>query len=335
MQENIKDGFIGAIGQTPLIRLRGLSRESGCDVLGKAEFLNPGGSVKDRAALGIILEAERNARLEPGGMIVEATAGNTGIGLALIARIRGYKTRIFIPDNQSREKKDMLRIAGAELREVPPKPFKDPGNYIRCAEREALRLNREQPGSAFWARQFDNRANRAMHLQTTGPEIYDQCGGKLDGFVCSVGTGGSLSGIGAALKDRDPNIRVALADPPGSALFGYYTRGVLEASGSSMTEGIGQGRITDNLRDAPIDSAFYVSDAQAMQEINRVLEQDGLCLGTSSGVNLAGARALAKELGPGKRIVTLLCDAGTKYTEKIYNPQFLRKRNLPLPDWLS
>ncbi len=331
----IRDGFIGAIGNTPLIRLGRLSEQTGCEILGKAEFLNPGSSVKDRAAWAIVKDAEEQGRLRPGGVIVEGTAGNTGIGLALVGRARGYRTLIVIPETQSREKKDMLRLCGAELREVPAVPYKDPNNYVHVSERLAADLDKTEPNGAIWANQFDNVANRRGHYENTGPEIWEQTDGTLDAFVCAVGTGGSLAGVGAFLKERNPKIVIALADPMGAALYHYYKFGKLKAEGDSITEGIGQGRITANLEGAPIDQAFQIPDQEAIPYVFDIFEQDGLCLGPSSGINLAGAVRLARELGPGHRIVTLLCDYGTRYQSRLYNPVFLREKGLPVPDWLE
>jgi len=331
----ICDGFIGTIGNTPLIRLRKISEETGCDILGKAEFLNPGGSVKDRAAWGIVRNAERQEKLKPGGIIVEGTAGNTGIGLALVARARGYRTVIVIPDTQSQEKKDTLRICGAELKEVPAKPYRDPQNYVHVSQRLAEELAASHPEGAIWAQQFDNVANRQIHIETTGPEIWNQTDGTVDAFVSAVGTGGTLAGTGTFLKSKNKDIKIALADPPGAALYNYYKHGELKAEGSSITEGIGQGRITANLEEAQIDIPYQIQDAESVQVTFDLLEQEGLMLGPSSGVNVAGAIRLAKELGPGHRIVTILCDSGMRYQSKLYNPAFLKEKGLPLPSWLK
>lgn len=325
---NIKDGFIGAIGQTPLIKLERASRDTGCTILGKAEFLNPGGSVKDRAALFIIRDAERRGLLKPGGTIVEGTAGNTGIGLGLVANALGYKTVIVMPETQSQEKKDMLRLCGCDLRLVPAKPYSDPGNYVRYSQQLAKELN------ALWANQFDNIANRQAHTEGTGPEIWDQTDGKIDAFTCAVGTGGSLGGISLALKERNKDVKIVLADPMGSALYNYYKHGELKAEGGSITEGIGQGRITKNLQDVVIDDAVRIPDDEALTVIFDLLKHEGLCLGGSSGINVAAAIRLAKEMGPGHTIVTLLCDYGTRYMSKIFNREFLDERGLPYPDWL-
>jgi cysteine synthase A len=332
---DLRDGFIGAIGNTPLIRLARLSEQSGCEILGKAEFLNPGSSVKDRAAWYIVKDAEERGTLRPGGVIVEGTAGNTGIGLALVARARGYRTIIVIPETQSQEKKDMLRLAGAELREVPAKPYRDPDNYVHVARRLAEELAASEPNGAIFADQFDNVANRRGHYVSTGPEIWRQTDGKLDAFVSAVGTGGTLAGVGMYLKEQNPKITIALADPPGAALYNYYKHGELKAEGSSITEGIGQGRITANLKDAPVDEAFQIPDAETVAMVFDVFEHEGLCLGASSGINLVGAVRLAQQLGPGHTIVTLLCDFGTRYQSRLFNPTFLREKNLAVPDWLE
>ena len=332
---DIRDGFVGAIGNTPLIRLRRLSEQTGCEILGKAEFLNPGGSVKDRAAWAIIKDAEVRGLLRPGGVIVEGTAGNTGIGLALVARARGYRTVIVIPETQSQEKKDMLRLCGAELRQVPAVPYKNPENYVHVARRLGEDLAESDPNGAIFADQFDNVANRQGHLETTGPEIWNQTGGKLDGFICAVGTGGTLAGVTMALKARNKDIVTGLADPMGAALYNYYVHGELKAEGSSITEGIGQGRITGNLEGLSLDEAYQIPDAEAITLVFDVLEHEGLCLGPSSGVNLAGAVRLAKRLGPGHTIATILCDYGTRYQSRLFNTAFLREKDLPVPAWLE
>jgi cysteine synthase A len=332
---SIKPDVLAAIGGTPLIKLRHASEITGCTILGKAEFMNPGQSVKDRAAAAIIEDAVRRGALRPGGVIVEGTAGNTGIGLALVANALGYRTVIVIPDTQSQEKKDMLRLAGAELVEVPAAPYSNPNNYVKVSGRLAERLAREEPNGAIWANQFDNVANRDGHIRTTGPEIWEQTEGKLDGFVCAVGTGGTLAGVGIALKERNPKIAIALADPMGAALYSYYTTGELKSSGSSITEGIGQGRITKNLEGAPVDVAFQIPDEEAVPIIFDLLEHEGLCLGGSSGINVAGAIRLGRHLGPGHTIVTVLCDYGTRYQSKLFDPAFLRSKNLPVPPWLD
>jgi len=325
---DIRDGFVGAIGNTPLIRLRGPSELTGCEILGKAEFLNPGGSVKDRAALYIILDAEKRGLLEPGGTIVEGTAGNTGIGLALVGNARGYRTVIVIPDTQSQEKKDMLRLCGAELREVPAVPYKDPSNYVHVSERLAKELG------AFWANQWDNTANREGHLLSTGPEIWAQTNGSVDGFTCAIGTGGTLSGVSMHLKERKRKIRIAAADPLGAAMYSWFKHGTLDSEGSSIAEGIGQGRVTKNIEGAPVDDAYQIPDSEALPIIFDLLEHEGLCLGGSSGINIAGAIRLAKDLGPGHTVVTILADSGTRYQSKLFNPQFLKSKGLPHPDWL-
>ncbi|MEK9836578.1 MAG: cysteine synthase A, partial [Deltaproteobacteria bacterium] len=326
---SIRENLIQSIGNTPLIRLRRASEETGCTILGKAEFMNPGGSVKDRAAKAIVLDAEKQGVLKPGGLIVEGTAGNTGIGLALVGNSRGYRTLIVIPETQSQEKKDMLRLSGAELKEVPAVPYRDPQNYIKISGRLAEELNQNDPKGAIWANQFDNVANRQAHYETTGPEIWEQTEGKVDAFICAVGTGGTLAGTGAFLKEKNPEIQIGLADPMGAALYAYYTEGELSSWGDSITEGIGQGRITANLEDAVVDHPFQIPDDEALPVCFQLLQEEGLCLGSSSGINVAGAIRLAKELGPGKTIVTILCDSGTRYQSKLFNPQFLKKKGLP------
>ena len=331
---DVRDGFIESIGNTPLIRLRRASEATGCTILGKAEFLNPGGSVKDRAALGIVLDAEAKGQIRPGGVIVEGTAGNTGIGLALVGNVRGYRTVIVIPDTQSQEKKDMLRLCGADLREVPAVPYKDPNNYVHVSERLARELAETEPNGVIWANQFDNVANRRNHYETTGPEIWRQTDGKVDAFVCSVGTGGTLAGVAMALKERRPAVRVAIADPMGAALYHYYKHGELRAEGSSITEGIGQGRVTRNLEGVPIDDAYQITDEEALPYIFDLLRYEGLCLGGSSGINMAGAVRLARDLGPGHVVVTVLADYGTRYLSRLFNPAFLKSKDLPYPDWL-
>jgi cysteine synthase len=317
------------IGNTPVIRLEGPSELTGCTILGKAEFLNPGGSVKDRAALFIIRDAEARGVLQPGGLIVEGTAGNTGIGLAVVGAALGYRTRIVMPETQSQEKKDTLRALGADLVLVPPAPYANPGHYVHTSRR----LAEETPG-AVWANQFDNIANRLAHVKTTGPEIYNQTDGKIDGFTCAVGTGGTLAGIALALKERNPDIQIALTDPMGAALYSYYTSGELLAEGSSVAEGIGQSRITANLDGAPIDHAFQVPDIEGLHVMYDLMAKEGLCLGLSSGINVAGAIRLAQLLGPGKTIVTILCDSGLRYLSKLYNPVWLAEKNLPAPPWM-
>jgi len=324
-----------AIGNTPLIKLRKASELTGCTILGKAEFMNPGGSVKDRAALSIVQHAIAEGQLQPGGIIVEGTAGNTGIGLALVANALGYRTVIVIPDTQSQEKKDMLRLQGAELIEVPAVPYSNPNNYVKVSGRLAERLAKEHAQGAIWANQFDNVANRRGHYETTGPEIFAQTDGKVDGFTCAVGTGGTLAGVAMALKERNKNIKIAISDPMGAALYHYYAHGSLKAEGSSITEGIGQGRITANLVDAPIDMAFQITDEEALPILFDLAEKEGMLLGGSVAINIAGAMRLAKEMGPGHTIVTILCDGGARYASKLYNPAFLREKNLPIPAWMD
>jgi cysteine synthase A len=331
----IRNGFIDTIGHTPLIRLKRASDATGCEILGKAEFLNPGGSVKDRAALAIIDDAVASGRLKPGGTIVEGTAGNTGIGLALVGNALGYRTVIVMPETQSQEKKDFLRLVGADLRLVPAAPYKDPGNYVRVSERLAAELAETSSNGAIWANQFDNVANREGHRRTTGAEIWQQTGGRIDGFTCAAGTGGTIAGVAMALKERNPAIRVMLADPMGSAFYNHYTKGELLAEGSSITEGIGNSRVTANLKDAPIDGAFRVTDEEALPVVFDLVEHEGLVLGGSSGINVAGAIKLAREMGPGHTIVTILCDGGARYQSKLFNPVFLREKHLPVPHWMA
>lgn len=320
---------------TPLIKLKRASEITGCTILGKAEFLNPGGSVKDRAALAIITDAEDKGLLKPGGVIVEGTAGNTGIGLALVANARGYRTVIVMPETQSQEKKDMLRLVGADLRLVPALPYANPGNYVRYSETLAKELAANEPAGVLWANQFDNTANRMGHYRTTGPEIWEQTDGKVDAFTCAVGTGGTLAGIGLALKERNKDIRIVLADPMGSALYNYYANGELKAEGTSITEGIGQGRITQNLVGAPIDGQVQVTDEEALPVIFDLIKEEGLVVGGSSGINIMAAIKVARDLGPGHTVVTVLCDYGTRYQSKLFNPAFLREKNLPVPEWLA
>src|SRR4051795_10673963 len=331
----INNDVVEAIGNTPLIKLKRASELTACSILGKAEFMNPGQSVKDRAALFIIQDAVKRGALKPGGIIVEGTAGNTGIGLALVGNALGFRSVIVIPDTQSQEKKDMLRLCGAELVEVPAVPYANPNNYVKLSGRLAEQLARSEKNGAIWANQFDNVANRQGHVETTGPEIWQQTGGKVDGFICAVGTGGTLAGVGIALKARNPKIRIGLADPFGAALYSYYTEGELKSEGSSITEGIGQGRITANLEGAPIDVAVQVTDEEALPVIFELIREEGLVLGGSSGINVAGAMKVARELGPGHTIVTVLCDFGTRYQSKLFNPEFLREKGLPVPDWLA
>ncbi len=324
-----------AIGRTPLIRLNAASQATECEILGKAEFLNPGQSVKDRAALAIIRDAEAKGILQPGGVIVEGTAGNTGIGLALLGSCLGYRTVIVIPDTQSREKKDMIRIAGAEMVEVPAVPYRNPDNYVRYSARLAAELAKTEKNGALWANQFDNTANRKAHADTTGPEIWEQTQGGIDGFICAVGTGGTLAGVSMALREKHPDIKIGLADPMGAALFRHYACGELKAEGSSITEGIGQGRITANLEGLEIDFPYQIPDQEMLPVIFDLLRYEGLCLGGSSGINVAGAVRLARELGPGHTIVTILCDYGNRYQSKLFNPRFLKEKELPVPDWLD
>ncbi len=332
---DVRDGFIDSIGNTPLIKLKKASEQTGCTILGKAEFLNPGSSVKDRAALAIIEDAEKNGQIQPGGIVVEGTAGNTGIGLALVGNARGYRTVIVIPKTQSQEKKDMLRLCGAELIEVPAAPYRDPNNYVHVSERKAEELAKSHPQGAIWANQFDNIANRDGHYRTTGPEIWEQTDGTVDGFICAVGSGGTLAGVEQFLRERKPDIKIGLADPMGAALYNYYKYGELKSEGDSITEGIGQGRITKNIEDMAVDFPYQVPDAEALHIVFDLLKEEGLCLGSSSGINVAGAVHLAKELGPGHTIVTVLCDFGTRYISKMFNPAFLREKNLPVPDWME
>lgn len=332
---HIREDLAAAVGNTPLIKLKKASELTGCTILGKAEFMNPGQSVKDRAALGIIKDAVSRGALKPGGTIVEGTAGNTGIGLALVGASMGFPTVIVMPDTQSQEKKDMVRLAGASLVEVPAVPYKNPNNYVKYSQRLAQALDATEARGAIWANQFDNTANRQAHIDSTGPEIWDQTEGKVDGFICSVGSGGTLAGVATALRARNPAIRIGLADPGGSALFGHYAQGVLKSEGNSITEGIGQGRITANLEGLVVDHPFRIPDDEALPVVFDLLADEGLCLGGSSGINVAGAMRLAKELGPGHVIVTILCDYGTRYQSKLFNPEFLRERSLPVPAWLE
>jgi cysteine synthase A len=330
----VASSVAAAVGNTPLIKLRRASEETGCTILGKAEFMNPGQSVKDRAALFIIKDAVARGLLKPGGTIVEGTAGNTGIGLTLIGESMGFRSVIVIPETQSQEKKDALRLLGASLVEVPAQPYKNPNNYVKYSARLAEAMAKTEPNGAIWANQFDNVANRVAHIETTSEEIWRQTEGKVDGFCCAVGSGGTLGGVSMGLKAKNSNVKIALADPPGAALYSYYTTGELKAEGSSITEGIGQGRITKNLEDVKVDHAYRIDDAEAVAIVFQLLQEEGLCLGASSGVNVAGAMRLARELGPGHTIVTILCDYGTRYQSKLFNPDFLRSKNLPLPTWL-
>ena len=330
-----KDSTLGAIGRTALIRLREASRATGCEILGKAEFLNPGGSVKDRAALGMIRDAERRGLIRPGATIVEGTAGNTGIGLALVGNALGYRTIIVMPNTQSREKVDTLRAYGAEVRLIPAVPFKNPEHFVHTSRRLAEEMNENDPGSAFWANQFDNTANYLFHKETTGAEIWSQTDGPVDGFVCAVGTGGTLAGVGQALKAHNPVIRIALADPGGSGLFAYYDSGEIKMEGSSITEGIGNSRVTANLAEAPVDLAFKIPDQEAMPLVYDMILNEGLCLGGSSGINVAGAIRLAREMGPGHTIVTVLCDSALRYKARLFNPEFLASKGLEVPDFVK
>lgn len=335
MSSEIRDGLIEAIGNTPLIHLKAASEATGCTILGKAEFQNPGGSVKDRAALAIIEDAEAKGLLRPGGTIVEGTAGNTGIGIALVGNAKGYRSVIVMPETQTQEKQDMIRMCGAELRLVKAVPYKDPGNYVRVSERIAKELAETEPNGAIWANQFDNTANRDGHYRTTGPEIWRQTGGKVDGFTCAAGTGGTLAGVGSYLKEQNSDIQIWLSDPMGSALFGHYAHGELKAEGSSITEGIGQGRVTDNIALAPVDRAQQVTDEEALPIIYDLIRDEGLAVGTSSGINVMGAIKMARELGPGKTIVTVLCDGVSRYQSKLFNMAFLEEKGLPKPSWFA
>jgi len=331
----IRNDVIAAIGDTPLIRLRRASEQTGCEILGKAEFMNPGQSVKDRAALFIIRDALARGTLKKGGVIVEGTAGNTGIGLAVVANAMGFRTVIVIPDTQSQEKKDALKLLGAELIEVPAVPYKDPNNYVKVSGRIAEELAKTDKNGAIWANQFDNVANRRAHVEGTGPEIWKQTDGKVDGFTCAVGTGGTLAGVGIALKERNKNVRIVAADPMGAAIYSWIKTGELKSEGTSITEGIGQGRVTANLEGAPIDDAYQIPDAEALPIIFDLLEHEGLCMGGSTGINVAGAIRLAKDLGPGHTIVTILADYGTRYQSKLFNPEFLKSKGLPAPEWME
>jgi cysteine synthase len=331
----IRDDFIATIGNTPLIRLRRASEATGCTILGKAEFLNPGGSVKDRAALYIVRDAEARGVLRPGGVIVEGTAGNTGIGLALVGNALGYRSVIVMPETQSQEKKDMLRLCGADLRLVPAVPYANPMNYVRYSETLAKEVAAKEPNGAVWANQFDNLANRRAHYETTGPEIWDDTNGTVDGFVASVGTGGTLAGVAFALKERNKSVKIFLADPMGSAIYGHYARGELKAEGNSITEGIGQSRITRNLEGAPLDGWFQVTDEEMLPVLFDLVLEEGLIMGGSTGINILGAIKAAREMGPGHTIVTILADYGTRYQSKLFNPAFLRERHLPTPKWLD
>jgi cysteine synthase A len=324
-----------AVGNTPLIRLKKASELTGCDIYGKAEFLNPGQSVKDRAALGIIQDAVKSGKLQPGGTIVEGTAGNTGIGLALVGNALGFKTVIVIPETQSQEKKDMLRLAGAVLVEVPAKPYRDPNNYVKYSARLAEKLAKTEPNGAIWANQFDNVANRDAHVGSTAPEIWAQTDGKIDGFICSVGSGGTLAGVALGLREKSKDVKIGIADPDGAALYNYYAHGELKSEGSSISEGIGQGRITANLEGLDVDMPYNIPDKEALPIIFDLLSDEGMCMGGSTGINIAGAIRMAKDMGPGKTIVTVLCDVGNRYQSKLYNPTFLAANGLPVPDWLA
>ena len=328
----IAEDLASSIGNTPLIKLRAASDATGCTILGKAEFVNPGQSVKDRAALFIIRDAEAKGLLKPGGTIVEGTAGNTGIGLSLVGASLGYKSVIVMPDTQSDEKKEMIRLTGAKLVQVPAVPYRNPNNYVKYSKRLAEQLNKTEKNGAVWANQFDNVANRQAHVETTGPEIWKQTAGKVNGFICSCGSGGTLAGVALALQDK--GVKIGLADPMGAALYSFYTNGELKADGSSITEGIGQGRITENLRDLKPDYVFQIVDEEAIPIVFDLLENEGLCLGGSSGINIAGAMHLAREMGPGNTIVTILCDYGTRYQSKLYNPSFLKSKGISVPTWL-
>jgi cysteine synthase A len=332
---DIRQDFVDAVGKTPLIKLRQASELTGCTILGKAEFMNPGGSVKDRAAKYMVLDAERRGVIERGGLIVEGTAGNTGIGLALVGKARGYRTLILMPNTQSQEKKDALRLCGAEVREVPAVPFKDLNHYVHTAERTAKELAAKEPHGVLYANQWDNHANRDGHTQSTAPEIWEQTGGSIDGFICAIGTGGTLAGVSAFLKDKNRNIVTAAADPMGAAMYSWIKTGELKSSGSSVSEGIGQGRVTGNVDGARIDDAFQIPDTEMLPILYDLLQNEGLLLGGSTGINVAGAIRLARELGPGKTIVTVLCDSGSRYQSKVFNPEFLRAKGLPLPPWLT
>ena len=332
---DFKPDVLAAISDTPLIRLRRASDETGCEILGKAEFMNPGQSVKDRAALFIVKDAIAQGKLHPGGVIVEGTAGNTGIGLCVVANAMGFRTVIVIPETQTVEKKDALRLLGAQVIEVPAAPYRDPNNYVKVSGRIAEQLAKSEPAGAVWANQFDNVANRQAHIETTGPEIWKQTVGRVDGFVCAVGTGGTLAGVGMALKQRRSSVRIAAADPLGAAIYSWVKTGELKAHGSSITEGIGQNRFTANLEGAPIDDAYEISDEEMLPIVFDLLEHEGLCMGGSTGINVAGALRMAKDMGPGHTIVTVLCDYGTRYQSKLFNAEFLRSKNLPLPVWLS
>ncbi len=332
---DIKQDAAHAVGNTPLIKLKKASELTGCTILGKAEFMNPGQSVKDRAALSIIRQAEKKGLLKKGGTIVEGTAGNTGIGLTVIGQALGYKSVIVIPETQSDEKKLAIRMLGAELIEVPAKPYKNPNNYIKYSERLAAHLSKTLEDGVLWANQFDNTDNRLAHIEMTGPEVWEQTNGTIDGFACAVGTGGTLGGMSLGLKEKNKDVQIAVADPFGSAIYNYFVNGELKSSGDSITEGIGQGRVTENLKDIVVDQGFQISDDEALRLVYDLIQEEGLCLGGSSGINIAGAIKLAQEMGPGHTIVTILCDYGNRYASKIFNPEFLKQKNLPVPSWMS
>ncbi|GHA83923.1 cysteine synthase A [Algimonas arctica] len=330
----IANSVIDLIGNTPLLKLQDASKMTGCNIYGKAEFLNPGQSVKDRAALWIVRDAEASGALRPGGVVVEGTAGNTGIGLAMVCSALGYRCKIVMPRTQSQEKKDAVKLLGAELIEVDAVPYANPDNYVHVSERLAAELNKTEPNGAIWANQFDNVANRQSHIDSTAQEIWTQTEGNIDGFVCAVGSGGTLGGMSMGLKAHNPEIKIGVADPYGSKMFAYYDHGELETEGNSITEGIGQGRITANLKDVIVDRAYRISDTEALQVIFELNQLEGICLGGSSGINIAGAIHMAREMGPGHTIVTILCDYGQRYQSKVYNPEFLREKGLPVPCWL-
>jgi cysteine synthase A len=334
-EPQIAPSVLDAIGNTPLIRLRRASEATGCEILGKAEFMNPGQSVKDRAALYIVRDAERRGALRPGGRIVEGTAGNTGIGLAMVGAALGYRTTIVIPRTQSQEKKDAIRLAGAQLVEVDAVPYSNPMNYVKYSGRLAQELDAAEPAGAVWANQFDNVANRQAHAETTGPEIWRQTGGRVDGFICAVGSGGTLAGVAEALRAKKPDVAIGLADPHGAALYEFYARGELKSEGNSISEGIGQGRITANLEGLAVDYPYQVSDEEMMREVFELAQHEGLVMGGSTGINIAGAVRLARDLGPGHTIVTILCDYGSRYQSKLFNPAFLREKGLPVPEWMT
>ncbi|MFQ5958194.1 MAG: cysteine synthase A [Alphaproteobacteria bacterium] len=332
---DIREDFCALVGDTPLVRLRRASEETGCEILGKCEFLNPGESVKDRAALYIVLDAEERGVLRPGGVIVEGTAGNTGIGLALVGRARGYRTVIVMPETQSEEKKDMLRLCGADVRLVPAVPYKDPGNYVKVSRRVAAELAESEPNGAILADQWDNLANRRAHYEGTGPEIWEQTQGKVDAFVSAIGTGGTLSGVGIALKERKAGVRIVLADPHGAAMYDWFAHGELKSEGSSITEGIGQGRVTNNVDGTPVDDQYRIDDTEALEVVFDLAQHEGLVMGGSTGINVAGAIRVARDMGPGHVIVTMLCDYGNRYQSKMFNPAFLKDKGLPVPPWLD